>query len=79
LLFERPDPATLLPMTQALVERIRRALLGRGMVIDGSGQEAIMDAFEVWTRTENLEERCPDRNRIDPSVLSFLETGPDAS
>jgi uncharacterized Ntn-hydrolase superfamily protein len=75
LLFERPDPATLLPIAQGLVERIRRGLLGRGMLVDGADQEAILDAFELWARTENLEERCPDRNRVDPSVLSFLEAG----
>jgi uncharacterized Ntn-hydrolase superfamily protein len=78
-LFERPDPATLLAAGPDLVARIRRALIERGLVRADRGQEEVMDAFEAWAKTENLEERWAGRSLIDPAVLSHLEGSPDPS
>jgi uncharacterized Ntn-hydrolase superfamily protein len=76
-LFERPDAATLLPAGPELVERIRRALVERGLDGADAGQEQVMDAFERWAKTENLEERWADSSLIDPAVLSLLEGRPE--
>jgi uncharacterized Ntn-hydrolase superfamily protein len=78
-LFERPDAAIRLPAGPELVDRIRRALVERGLVGAAADQGEVMDAFETWAKTENLEERWADRGLINPVVLSLLEDRPDPS
>lgn len=66
LLFDRPDPATLLPLTGELAERVR-AMLGRL----GHRQSDLDQALADWAGIENLEERMVP-NHLDPLVLDQL-------
>lgn len=60
LYFQKPDPATLLPLTGALAEEVTRRLRSLGFA-DLAG----------WAGVENLEERLVD-DAIDPLVLAQL-------
>jgi len=66
LLFERPDPATCLPLEGDVADETRRRLdlLGHTAADVGS-------ALETWAGIENLEERMVP-GRIDPVVLDHL-------
>ncbi len=62
LLFDKADPATLLPLEGALADEVR-ALLGTESDVD--------TALADWAGVENLEERLVP-GKIDPLVLNHL-------
>jgi uncharacterized Ntn-hydrolase superfamily protein len=68
LLFDRPDPQTLLQLTGALAEEVRERLAGAGF--DGGDLD---EALMAWAGLENLEERLVS-GRIDPRVLEHLRS-----
>ncbi|MFF5077848.1 DUF1028 domain-containing protein [Actinoplanes sp. NPDC000266] len=63
LYFERPDPATLIPLTGEIAVEVRTLLKEKGY-----------DDLDSWAGVENLEERLVDGN-IDPLVLGILRKG----
>ena len=66
LYFDRPDPATLLPLTGELAEEVRALLAGLGHTA-GDPDEALA----AWAGVENFELRLAP-GRIDPLVLDHL-------
>ncbi|WP_422770122.1 DUF1028 domain-containing protein [Plantactinospora sp. WMMC1484] len=69
MLFERPDPETLLDLSGELADEVSRLLAGLGYPEEeGAGLDARLAA---WAGVENLEERLAPA-RIDPVVLSAL-------
>jgi hypothetical protein len=70
LYFERPDPATLIPLSgQAAVEvRSRLGAAGHPAGPEATDQD---DALASWAGIENLEERIVP-GAIDPLVLTQL-------
>jgi uncharacterized Ntn-hydrolase superfamily protein len=66
LYFERPDPATLIPLTGAAREEVR-ALLSKA----GEPGTDLDEALASWMGIENLEERFVP-GAIDPLVLAQL-------
>jgi uncharacterized Ntn-hydrolase superfamily protein len=66
LYFERPDPATLLPLTGPVAEEVRALLAGGGHT-----QDDLDAALADWAGVENLEERLV-AGAIDPLVLAQL-------
>ncbi|SDZ22082.1 Uncharacterized conserved protein, Ntn-hydrolase superfamily [Micromonospora pattaloongensis] len=68
MLFERPDPATLLELTGPLADEVRDLLAAAG-----HGRAELDDALASWAGVENLEERLAP-GRIDPVVLAHLRT-----
>lgn len=66
LYFERPDPATLIPLTGQTAEEVR-ALLAKAGRTDGDLDVALAG----WASVENLEERLAP-GAIDPLVLAQL-------
>jgi uncharacterized Ntn-hydrolase superfamily protein len=73
MLFERPDPATLVDLTGDLADEVATLLGAAGYPAEGSGLDA---ALASWAGVENLEERLVP-GRIDPLVLAHLRTGAD--
>ncbi len=67
LYFQKPDPATLLPLTGALAEEVGERLRSLGFA-DLAG----------WAGVENLEERLVD-GAIDPLVLAQLRSATEGS
>jgi len=66
LYFERPDPATLIPLTGETAEEVRALLAKAGRT------DADLDAaLAGWAGVENLEERLAP-GAIDPLVLAQL-------
>ncbi|XVV08156.1 DUF1028 domain-containing protein [Actinoplanes sp. CA-131856] len=63
LYFERPDPATLIPLTGEIAVEVRTLLKEKGY-----------DDLDSWAGVENLEERLVDGS-IDPLVLEILRKG----
>lgn len=68
LLFGKPDPATLLPLRDAVADEVRALLAARGHT--ASDLDA---ALSDWAGIENLEERMVP-GHIDPLVLTHLRT-----
>jgi uncharacterized Ntn-hydrolase superfamily protein len=68
LLFGKPDPATLLPLRDAVADEVRALLTARGHT--ASDLDA---ALSDWAGIENLEERMVP-GHIDPLVLTHLRT-----
>ncbi|GHJ45012.1 hypothetical protein Cs7R123_23540 [Catellatospora sp. TT07R-123] len=68
LLFDRPDPATLLDLDGDLATEIRTLLTVRGHT-----HSDLDTALASWAGVENLEERLVP-GRIDPLVLTHLRT-----
>jgi uncharacterized Ntn-hydrolase superfamily protein len=66
LYFERPDPATLIPLTGPAAEEVR-ALLAQA----GHAQPDLDEALADWAGIQNLEERLV-AGAIDPLVLAQL-------
>lgn len=65
-LFDRPDPATLLPLTGPVAEEVRRRLAAAGY------RHADLDAaLASWAGVQNLEERMVP-GHVDPVVLDHL-------
>jgi uncharacterized Ntn-hydrolase superfamily protein len=71
LLFERPDPDTLLDLTGALADEVRGLLAAAGHPADGGTASALDTALASWAGVENLEERLAE-GQIDPLVLEWL-------
>lgn len=65
LVFGRPDPMTLLPLTGALADEVRDRLAELGFTGDG--------ALGSWAGVENLEERLV-AGSVDPVVLEQLRS-----
>jgi uncharacterized Ntn-hydrolase superfamily protein len=61
--FERPDPATLIPLTGAVADEVRTRLGVPGGDLDA--------ALEAWAGVANLEMRVVP-GAIDPLVLTYL-------
>ena len=72
LYFERPDPATLLPLDGATGAEVRERLAAAGHAAGGSAAE-LDEALASWAGIENLEERIV-AGAIDPLVLAHLRT-----
>src|SRR5690606_17351948 len=72
LYFDKPDPATLLPLTGELAEEVADRLGALGFR-PGSG--GLHEALATWAGLENLEERMVD-GHIDPLVLAHLRCQP---
>jgi uncharacterized Ntn-hydrolase superfamily protein len=68
LLFDRPDPETLLDLTGSLADEVRRRLAAAGYA-GGDLDESLL----AWAGVENLEERLVP-GRIDPLVLAHLRS-----
>ncbi|GGM57936.1 hypothetical protein GCM10011608_48590 [Micromonospora sonchi] len=68
LLFDRPDPATLLDLAGAVAAEVAGLLTALGHPADPADPE---DALVAWAGLENLEERLVP-GRIDPVVLAHL-------
>jgi uncharacterized Ntn-hydrolase superfamily protein len=66
LYFERPDPATLIPLTGELADEVRERLAGAG-----HADADLDEALASWAGVENLEERIV-AGSIDPLVLEQL-------
>jgi uncharacterized Ntn-hydrolase superfamily protein len=71
LLFGRPDPATLRPLTGELAEEVRGLLAAAGFPAAGPDAAALDKALADWAGVENLEERMV-AGRLDPLVLAHL-------
>ncbi len=68
LLFDKPDPATLLPLRDAVADEVRALLAARGHT-----RSDLDAALSDWAGIENLEERMVP-GHIDPLVLTHLRT-----
>jgi len=72
LYFDKPDPATLLPLTGELAEEVADRLGALGFR-PGSG--GLHEALATWAGIENLEERMV-AGHIDPLILAHLRCQP---
>jgi len=70
LYFERPDPASLLPLPGELAAEVRRRLAAAGHPA-GDAPAALDEALASWAGIANLEERVV-AGAIDPLVLREL-------
>lgn len=70
LYFDKPDPATLLPLDGELAEEVADRLGGLGF---RPGPGGLDEALALWAGIENLEERLVD-GHIDPLVLAHLRS-----
>jgi uncharacterized Ntn-hydrolase superfamily protein len=71
MLFGKPDPENLMPLSGALAEEVR-SLLGAQGYIAGSVTTAELDrVLAAWAGVENLEERLAP-GKLDPVVLDHL-------
>ncbi|MFI6763427.1 DUF1028 domain-containing protein [Micromonospora sp. NPDC050417] len=75
MLFEKPDPATLLDLTGELATEVAALLTAAGHAPAEAGDAAVDAALADWAGVENLEERMVP-GRIDPVVLSHLRSRP---
>ncbi len=71
--FQKVKPEQLLPVDQAMLDRIRRALQRAGRLPAGEDGETVWPAFEAWVGEENFEERLGSRQGVDPLLLARLE------
>jgi uncharacterized Ntn-hydrolase superfamily protein len=67
--FERPDPATLIPLTGALEAEVRAALLAVGY--DAETMGGLDAAFGEWSGLNDYEERTVP-GRLDPLIWEIL-------
>jgi uncharacterized Ntn-hydrolase superfamily protein len=72
LLFERPDPDALLPITGEVENRVLKVLARSGAVFTAWDKTAQI-ALDTLAGKENLEERFGRAGYIDPIALAFLE------
>jgi uncharacterized Ntn-hydrolase superfamily protein len=73
LYFERPDPATLLPLTGDTEAEVRALLTAAGHP-PGAAPAGLDEALASWAGIANLEERIVP-GAIDPLVLNQLRAG----
>ncbi|HVB53100.1 MAG TPA: DUF1028 domain-containing protein [Candidatus Acidoferrales bacterium] len=78
LYFEKVSPESLLPVDDAVYTRLRSALERAGRLPESASTEQLWSAFDAWVSEENLEERVPSREAVDPLVLAKLEALPSA-
>jgi uncharacterized Ntn-hydrolase superfamily protein len=71
LLFDKPDPATLLDLNGELADEVRGRLAAAGHPAAGDAAADLDRALASWAGVENLEERLVP-GRIDPLVLDHL-------
>ncbi len=76
LYFEKASTESFLPVDDAMFERLRSALERAGRLPAGGSSEQLWSAFDAWVADENLEDRVPSREAIDPLVLAKLEALP---
>jgi uncharacterized Ntn-hydrolase superfamily protein len=69
LYFNRPDPATLLPLEGELAERVGVALAAIGY--DPAAKGGLAPALDEWSGVENFEERMVS-GKLDPIVWDIL-------
>lgn len=72
LYFERPDPATLIPLAGPAAAEVRSRLAGAGHP-SGPAPADLDEALASWAGIANLEERIVP-GAIDPLVLAQLRT-----
>lgn len=72
LYFERPDPATLIPLSGDVEAEVRALLAAAGHPAN-PGVDALDEALASWAGIENLEERVVPGS-IDPLVLRILRS-----
>ena len=70
LYFERPDPATLLPLEGALAGEVTDALVAVGY--PPGDHDSLDDAFAAWSGVNNYEERTLP-GQLDPIVWAILQ------
>jgi len=70
LYFDKPDPATLLPLSGELAEEVAARLTDVG---HRPGPGGLDEALASWAGVENLEERLVG-GQIDPLVLAHLRS-----
>ena len=68
LYFDRPDPATAIPIEGPLRDELHAVLVRRGFDPEAGFRDALFGYFG-W---ENLEERWLDEQRLDPAVLAYI-------
>lgn len=68
MLFDKPDPAAVMPLQGDLAEEVRTLLAALGY---GDGESGLDRALASWAGVENLEERLVPGG-IDPWVLERL-------
>lgn len=70
LYFERPDPATLLPLEGPLAAEVVDALVAVGY--PPTGDDGLDTAFAEWSGVNNFEERTVP-GQLDPVVWAILQ------
>jgi uncharacterized Ntn-hydrolase superfamily protein len=71
MLFEKPDPAALLDLSDALASEVRDRLARVGHPAADDSPASVDTALASWAGVENLEERIVP-GKIDPMVLTHL-------
>ncbi|HET9171874.1 MAG TPA: DUF1028 domain-containing protein [Actinospica sp.] len=73
MLFGKPRPEDLMPLTGALAEEVRTLLGAQGFIAGDVSTTELDRVLAVWAGVENLEERLVP-GRLDPVVLDHLRT-----
>jgi uncharacterized Ntn-hydrolase superfamily protein len=71
MLFGKPDPKDLMPLTGALAEEVRSLLGAQGFIAGDVTTTELDRVLAVWAGVENLEERLVP-GQLDPVVLDHL-------
>lgn len=71
MLFGKPDPNDLMPLTGALAEEVRSLLGAQGYIAGSVAAEELDRVLAAWAGVENLEERLVP-GQLDPIVLEHL-------
>jgi uncharacterized Ntn-hydrolase superfamily protein len=72
LYFGSSRPGELLALEEPLVSEVAKLLTGLGYPPRGDRPADVRDALWDWAGVENLEERVPEADVIDPVVLGAL-------
>jgi len=73
MLFGRPDPKDLMPLTGALAEEVRSLLGAQGYIAGDVTTVELDRVLAAWAGVENLEERLVP-GKLDPVVLDHLRS-----
>jgi uncharacterized Ntn-hydrolase superfamily protein len=71
MLFGKPRPEDLMPLTGALAEEVRSLLGAQGFIAGDVSTSELDRVLAVWAGVENLEERL-NPGKLDPVVLEHL-------
>ncbi len=71
MLFGKPRPEDLMPLTGALAEEVRSLLGAQGFIAGDVSTSELDRVLAVWAGVENLEERLIP-GKLDPVVLEHL-------